>query len=187
MMIAKMLVCASALLIGAPQPEAPKASAKSEQAGAKGAPKADTKAKDAKDKVKADAKAKDKDAKASGEAPDRIVDGVKLAAIEANVVSYTNDERVRNGLPPLQVDKELMQTAREHTVWMTANESLVHSHIAVAENIAMGQPHSSDVVECWMNSSGHRANILNPGHRRIGVAAFRARSGVIFWCQQFGP
>jgi uncharacterized protein YkwD len=49
----------------------------------------------------------------------------------------------------------------------------------------MGQPHSSDAVRAWMNSSGHRANILNSGHSRIGVAAFRTASGIIFWCQQF--
>jgi uncharacterized protein YkwD len=55
----------------------------------------------------------------------------------------------------------------------------------VAENIAMGQPHSSDVVRSWMNSSGHRANILNGGHLRIGVAAYRTDNGTIFWCQQF--
>jgi uncharacterized protein YkwD len=36
-----------------------------------------------------------------------------------------------------------------------------------------------------MNSSGHRANILNPGYRRIGVAAYATPEGTIFWCQQF--
>ena len=116
---------------------------------------------------------------------DKIIDGVKLAEIEANVIKFTNEERVRNGLPPFEVDKELMETARGHAAWMTRNQSMVHTNLPVAENIAMGQPHSSDVVQCWMNSSGHRANILNPGHLRIGVAAFRTASGVIFWCQQF--
>jgi uncharacterized protein YkwD len=115
----------------------------------------------------------------------RVINGVKLEAIEANLVSYTNRERVRHGLPPLEVDKELMESAREHAAWMTRNQSMVHTSKPVAENIAMGQPHSSDAVEAWMNSSGHRANILNPRHRRIGVAAFRAASGRIFWCQQF--
>ena len=113
------------------------------------------------------------------------INGVKLEAIEANLVSYTNRERARHGLPPLEVDKELMDSARDHAAWMTRNESMVHTSRPVAENIAMGQPHSSDAVEAWMNSSGHRANILNPRHRRIGVAAFRAASGRIFWCQQF--
>jgi uncharacterized protein YkwD len=116
---------------------------------------------------------------------EKEVDGVKLAAIEANVVKYTNEERVRYGLPPLVVDKELMETAREQAAWMTRSHSMTHTRRPLAENIAMGQPHSSDAVGAWMNSSGHRANILNPGHRRIGVAAFRTESGTIYWCQQF--
>lgn len=115
------------------------------------------------------------------------VDGVNLLPIEANIVSYTNDERARYGLPPLQVDPQLMETAREQASWMTRSGRLTHTMRAVAENIAMGQPHSSDAVQAWMNSSGHRANILNAAHRLIGVAAFRTEGGTIFWCQQFRP
>ncbi|MGW8256857.1 MAG: CAP domain-containing protein, partial [Thermoguttaceae bacterium] len=69
--------------------------------------------------------------------------------------------------------------------WMTLNQSLTHSGLPVAENIAMGQPSSAEVVRAWMNSSGHRANILNCRHSRIGVGAFRTTAGTIFWCQQF--
>jgi uncharacterized protein YkwD len=116
---------------------------------------------------------------------EKEVNGVPLAAIEANLISYTNQERARFGLPPLQVDKTLMDSARQHAAWMTRNHSMVHTSRPVAENIAMGQPHSSDVVRAWMNSPGHRANILNLGYRLIGVAAFRAENGTIFWCQQF--
>lgn len=119
------------------------------------------------------------------ETPNHKVDGVRLRAIEANIVSYTNQERAQYGLPPLKVDKELMETAREHAEWMTRTENMVHTSQPVAENIAMGQPHSSDAVQAWMNSSGHRANILNGVYRTIGVAAFRTASGTIFWCQQF--
>jgi uncharacterized protein YkwD len=119
------------------------------------------------------------------ELDEKEVDGVKLLAIEANVVAYTNDERARYGLPPLKVDPELMETAREHAAWMTRSQRLVHTMRAVAENIAMGQPDSSDAVRSWMNSPGHRANILNAGHRLIGAAAFRTEGGTIFWCQQF--
>ncbi|MCC6126217.1 MAG: hypothetical protein IT426_14760 [Pirellulales bacterium] len=109
----------------------------------------------------------------------------ELLAIEANVVSYTNNERARYGLPPLEVDKQLMSTAREHCSWMTWNRIFQHTRRSVAENIAMGQPSSRDVVRSWMNSSGHRANILNPNHRRIGVGAYRTEGGTIYWVQQF--
>jgi uncharacterized protein YkwD len=161
MTITKLVLCASMLMLGSAQASEQKPQPQVEQKSAPPQPAATL-----------ESEAKD-------------VDGVKLRAIEANIVSYTNQERGRYGLPPLQVDKELMQTAREHASWMTRTRNMVHTWRAVAENIAMGQPHSSDVVQAWMNSPGHRANILNPGHRRIGVAAFRTEGGTIFWCQQF--
>jgi uncharacterized protein YkwD len=126
-----------------------------------------------------------KDAKdAKKEEPKKEKDD-ELLAIEANVVSYTNTERAKHGLPPLEVDKTLMKTAREHCSWMTWNRIFQHTRRPVAENIAMGQPSSQDVVRSWMNSSGHRANILNPNHRHIGVGAYRTESGTIYWVQQF--
>jgi uncharacterized protein YkwD len=108
-----------------------------------------------------------------------------LHAIEARVVERTNAQRVRNGLRPLIVDRRLLRSARRHAAWMTNSRSMVHGSDPVAENIAMGQHSSDEVVNTWMNSSGHRANILNPGHTRIGVAAYRTPEGTIFWCQQF--
>jgi uncharacterized protein YkwD len=110
---------------------------------------------------------------------------MELLQIEANVVSYTNAERAKYNLPPLEVDKELMKTAREHCSWMTLNRIFSHTRRPVAENIAMGQSNSNEVVRSWMNSSGHRANILNPNNRKIGVSAYRTESGTIYWCQQF--
>lgn len=115
----------------------------------------------------------------------REINGVIMLPIEANLISYTNEERRRRGLPPLEVDKELMNSAREHASWMTRTRRFIHTRRAVAENIAMGQPYSRAAVRAWMNSSGHRANILNPQHRRIGVGAFRTEHGTIYWCQQF--
>jgi uncharacterized protein YkwD len=62
-----------------------------------------------------------------------------------------------------------------------------HTSRPVAENIAAGQRSAGEVVQSWMNSSGHRANILSPGHRRIGVSAYSAPDGTVFWTQQFEP
>lgn len=188
MLLAKIVLCASALALGAPQASEqkpqPTASAKAEaKAGQPTPPLVGQRPPQTADRT---AKPQPQSPAAS-ETDDEVVDGVKLRAIEANLVSYTNQERVRYGLPPFEVDKELMETAREQASWMTRNRSLVHTARPVAENIAMGQPHSSSAVQAWMNSSGHRANILNAGHRRIGVAAFRTVSGTIFWCQQFRP
>lgn len=110
---------------------------------------------------------------------------VDLIAIERNIIAYTNAERTRHGLPALEVDGNLVKSARAHCAWMTRHRSLQHTRRAVAENIAMGQRSSKEVVRDWMGSSGHRANILNRSYRRIGAAAYRTESGTIFWCQQF--
>ena len=112
---------------------------------------------------------------------------LEVLAIEQSIVDLTNAERARNNLPALVIDAGLMATARQHCNWMTTNRQLMHANIGVAENIAMGQPSSQEVVRCWMNSSGHRANILNSGHHRIGVAAYSTPEGTIYWCQQFAP
>ncbi len=60
-----------------------------------------------------------------------------------------------------------------------------HGNAQVAENIAAGQSNSREVLQDWMNSSGHRANILSSSYRRMGTAASRGRDGQIYWCQQF--
>lgn len=110
---------------------------------------------------------------------------IRLIGLEKSVIDATNRERAQFGLPPLEPDPDLMQSARDHCAWMTNNEAFQHTHHPVAENIAMGQQSTEDVIQTWMGSSGHRANILNGAFRRIGVAAYRSSRGVIFWCQQF--
>ena len=109
----------------------------------------------------------------------------ELFPIEQSIFHLTNLERARYGLPAFEVDFALINSARAHAIWMTQNHTLQHTSQPVAENIAMGQQTSEEVVQCWMNSAGHRANILNGSHRRIGVAAYQMPGGVIFWCQQF--
>jgi uncharacterized protein YkwD len=110
-----------------------------------------------------------------------------LQPVEEQIIAATNAQRAQYGLPPYAMDPWLMESARRHAAWMTNNRSMVHSNQGVAENIAMGQPDATSVLGTWMNSSGHRANILNPGHNRIGVAAYQSPEGVIYWCQQFMP
>jgi uncharacterized protein YkwD len=110
---------------------------------------------------------------------------LELHAVEQRVIEHTNSQRARYGLRPLRVDLGLIGSARRHTQWMTRNHTLQHTSIGVAENIAMGQNSPTEVLNAWMNSSGHRANILNSGYTRIGVAAYRTPQGTTYWCQQF--
>jgi uncharacterized protein YkwD len=167
-MIAKWTLCAAMLLLGA---EA-RAEENAKEAPAVAAP------------AVAAPPAKDKDDKVTKSRKNKLVP-FQLTEVEENIVKKTNAERAKFGLVSLEIDRDLMQSARQHAKWMAQNSSMVHTSRPVAENIAMGQANSTSVLQSWMNSSGHRANILNRGHRKIGVALFRSASGTPFWCQQF--
>ncbi|MBN2475334.1 MAG: CAP domain-containing protein [Pirellulales bacterium] len=179
MMIAKLTICACTLLLAAGPEDQAKSPEVKKAPSVEATPQAEKPngaqtAEASKDEKSKDEKSKDEKSKKD-----------ELLVIEANIVSYTNAARAKYGLPPLKVDHELMKTARRHCAWMTRSRRLTHTGLPVAENIAMGQRDSRMAVRDWMNSSGHRANILNRAYQRIGVAAYRTASGTIFWCQQF--
>ena len=111
-------------------------------------------------------------------------EGIALSATESAVIAQTNAARARSGLPPLVADSNLMNGARNHARWMAHNRNMSHGS-GVTENIAMGQASASDATASWMQSSGHRANMLGSGHTRIGVAMARSANGTAYWCQQF--
>jgi len=106
---------------------------------------------------------------------------------ESQAVAETNAARSQNGQPTLEVDCRLMSSARRHARLMARHMSMHHSREAVAENVASGQPTAREAVVVWLRSPGHRANILNPRHRRIGVAGFIGPDGRAYWVQQFSP
>ena len=118
-------------------------------------------------------------------APEAAKPAAQLHPIETDIVAWTNAQRTYYGLPPLTVDPYLVDSARRQAAWMTNSRNLSHTNMPVAENIAMGQPTTSQVLADWMNSSGHRANILNPSYTGIGAAAYSAPDGTVYWCQQF--
>jgi uncharacterized YkwD family protein len=122
-----------------------------------------------------------------------------LKAYEQQVVDLTNKERAKYGLPPLKVDLALSKVAREKSRDMAVNHYFSHnsptygspfdmmrkfgiSYTAAGENIAKGQRTPQEVVAAWMNSAGHRANILNKNYTHIGVGF--EENGYI-WTQQF--
>lgn len=109
---------------------------------------------------------------------------VELSQIESAIIAKTNAARARSGMSPLAADGQLMNNARNHARWMARNRNLSHGG-GVAENIGMGQTSASEAVSSWMQSSGHRANILDGGHSRIGVALAHGPDGTAYWCQQF--
>jgi uncharacterized protein YkwD len=107
-----------------------------------------------------------------------------LSQTESAIIARTNAARARSGMPPLAADGQLMNGARNHASWMARNRNLSHGS-GVTENIGMGQTSASEAVSSWMQSSGHRANILGGGHTRIGVAMVHSADGTAYWCQQF--
>jgi uncharacterized protein YkwD len=113
-------------------------------------------------------------------------DCTNLTESESAVIAETNQARVQAGLPELVIDCRLMGRARRHANRMASEGFFSHSSGA-AENIAMGQPHAVAVVRTWLNSPGHRANILSRRNARIGVAGVVGRDGQIYWVQQFAP
>ncbi|NEA21074.1 CAP domain-containing protein [Actinomadura bangladeshensis] len=120
---------------------------------------------------------------------------------ETTVVSLTNAERAKEGCKPLRIDSRLVVAARKHSADMAANNYFDHTSrngdspwkrmedagytSPGAENIAKGYPTAAAVVKGWMNSPGHRANILNCGLRAIGVG-MASGSGGPLWTQDFG-
>ncbi|MGD6815692.1 CAP domain-containing protein [Metabacillus sp. 84] len=138
--------------------------------------------------------------------PDRILIGQKLnvpanaeASAEAQVVSLVNQERAKAGLKPLIADWELARVAKYKSQDMYQNRYFSHtspvygspfqmmkdfgiSYRAAGENIAKGQTSPQAVMKAWMNSSGHRANILNKSFTHIGVGYVKEGN---HWTQQF--
>lgn len=111
---------------------------------------------------------------------------VSVRAFEQEVVRLVNAHREKNGLKPLTENWELSRVARYKSQDMVDNRYFSHtsptygtpfqmirafglSYRTAGENIAYGQRTPQAVVNGWMNSSGHRANILNASYTQIGV------------------
>ncbi|TRM11611.1 hypothetical protein FH966_07835 [Lentibacillus cibarius] len=123
----------------------------------------------------------------------------QLNEFEQQVVELTNKERTARGLEPLKVDAELSKVAREKSRDMATSNYFSHnspnygspfdmmkqfgiSYSTAGENIAKGQRTPQQVVEAWMNSEGHRKNILKPEFTHIGVGYVEQGN---HWTQQF--
>lgn len=128
-------------------------------------------------------------------APERTVN----SSYAEQVVALTNQARAENGLEPLAISTSLMESAQFKTDDMVATRTLSHdspnyggfqnilnrfniAYRAAGENIAVGQRSPEEVVNAWMNSEGHRKNILNSNYTHIGVGY---SSNGHYWTQHF--
>jgi hypothetical protein len=125
------------------------------------------------------------------------------------VIRLTNQYRIENGLSPLSIDLDLHEAAQQHSQNMANQDFFSHTGLDgssssqralnagyessfVGENIGAGYQTSQDVVDGWMNSPGHRANILNADYNEIGVGYYflATDTGNVnynsYWTQVFG-
>jgi len=131
-------------------------------------------------------------------------------AFEQEVVTLVNQERTSRGIPPLKRTSSLDEAARYHSTDLGLDDYFAHDSYdraggdlvfvcstwsrigsyydgARGENIAAGYGTPAAVVSAWMNSDGHRFNILNNGSWEIGVGYFEGAGGYYtYWTQDFG-
>jgi uncharacterized protein YkwD len=123
-------------------------------------------------------------------------------AAKVRVVELVNGERAKAGCGAVHSDSRLAAAAQGHSADMASRDYFDHTtpdgvdpwerakaagyDTPTGENIAMGQRTAEDVVDGWMKSPGHRANILNCDSRAIGMGLARNNGGTIYWTQMFG-
>ena len=118
------------------------------------------------------------------------------------VAERVNEERNSAGLSSLTLDSELSRVAQKKAEDMRDNGYFSHtsptygspfdmmkqfgiSYSTAGENIAKGQRTPESVMNAWMNSQGHRANILNSSYEKIGVGYCTDENGTTYWVQMF--
>ena len=130
---------------------------------------------------------------------------VAIPPTEQAIIDLTNQQRVLNGLAPLAASGKLVQAAQIHAGNMAQLDQMSHVLTGVAqpdlfsraqavgytfaklgENIAYRYAGAPEVVTGWMNSAGHKANILDPSFNEIGVAVAANSKGELYFCQVFG-
>ncbi|MFE9095475.1 CAP domain-containing protein [Streptomyces sp. NPDC007264] len=123
------------------------------------------------------------------------------AAAEAEVIKLVNDERAKVGCSPVTQNGDLRKLAEAFSLDMALRNFFDHTDPSGqdpwdraagfgitslgGENIARGQATAQDVMDAWMNSPGHRANILNCDFRTLGVGVHFGTGGP-WWTQDFG-
>ncbi|MDT4993040.1 MAG: hypothetical protein QOH97_2932 [Actinoplanes sp.] len=122
--------------------------------------------------------------------------------LQSDVVSWTNHQRVKSGCKALSLNAGLTRAGRDHSAWMARTGTFSHigsggsafdARIRTAgyrkpsaENIAMGYRTGADVVNAFMKSPGHRANILNCQSKTVGVGAVYSTNGTPYYTEDFG-
>ena len=125
-----------------------------------------------------------------------------FSAYQQQVLDLVNTERTKRGLSPLTLDSNLSSVATKKSQDMASKHYFSHtsptygspfdmmeqfgiSYRSAGENIAKGQKTPQEVVTAWMNSEGHRKNILSSNFTKLGVGIAKDSNGTIYWTQMF--
>lgn len=134
------------------------------------------------------------------ETPDNDDIETDYHAYVLRVVELVNEERAKAGLNPLTLQKDITEAAQVRAIetvtsfshtrpdgrhFSTALKEAGVSYRGAGENIAWGQKTPEQVMNGWMNSAGHRANILNEKYTSIGIGYHQNSAGVNYWSQLF--
>lgn len=132
----------------------------------------------------------------------KVPDLTEIKKNEDEVIRLVNVERTKRGLKPLVKNWQLSRVARIKSEDMRDKNYFSHTsptygspfdmmkkfgfkYFAAGENIAKGQRTPKEVMNSWMNSTGHRNNILNPNFNEIGVGFAKGSNNMTYWTQMF--
>jgi uncharacterized protein YkwD len=120
----------------------------------------------------------------------------KVPTAGSAILTGTNAARSDSGLPSLSRSSCLARLAQRHAVRLAAAGTLYHQDLGTVmstcgmstagENVAMNYSRPSDMVQQWLSSPGHRANLLSSRFSLIGIGVARARDGAWYGVQVFG-
>jgi uncharacterized YkwD family protein len=125
-----------------------------------------------------------------------------ISSEENKVLELVNRERAKQGLQMLTGNSELTRVARKKCQDMINKNYFAHESptygspfqmmeaegirfSAAGENIAKGQRSADEVMSAWMNSPGHRSNIMSPAYTELGVGMAKDKNGSLYWTQLF--
>lgn len=122
----------------------------------------------------------------------------------SSMLASVNAERARVGAAPLSLCNALSRAAQAHSADQAATSNMTHTGsdgstlgtradragyrnwTTLGENVAYGYSNPTAVMTGWMNSPGHKANILNTSYTHVGFGRADSGSGVPYWTQDFG-
>ncbi|WP_318758089.1 CAP domain-containing protein [Corynebacterium sp. SFY-K9] len=121
-----------------------------------------------------------------GSAPSADASTIPMDQGPDYIIDQANKDREANGLPAFEKDATLTQKAQEWSQHMADNQDFNHSDMPYAENIYTSNSKEAiaEAEQSWMNSPGHRANILDSGKTKIGVGVAYSEQNHSFYMTQ---